>query len=29
MYEDAIADFDEETVARRQAGALKAVGLAE
>ena len=27
MYEDAIADFDEEAVARRQAGALEAVGL--
>ena len=27
MYEDAIADFDEEVVARRQAGALEAVGL--
>jgi predicted unusual protein kinase regulating ubiquinone biosynthesis (AarF/ABC1/UbiB family) len=27
MYEDAIADFDEDTVARRQAGALEAVGL--
>ena len=29
MYEDAIADFDEEAVARRQAAALEAVGLAE
>jgi hypothetical protein len=28
MYEDAIADFDEEVIARRQAGALEAVGLA-
>ena len=28
LYEDAIAGFDEETVARRQAGALEAVGLA-
>ena len=28
MYEDAIAGFDEEAVARRQAGALEAVGLA-
>jgi predicted unusual protein kinase regulating ubiquinone biosynthesis (AarF/ABC1/UbiB family) len=28
MYEDAIADFEEEAVARRQAGALEAVGLA-
>jgi predicted unusual protein kinase regulating ubiquinone biosynthesis (AarF/ABC1/UbiB family) len=27
MYEDAIAGFDEATVARRQAGALEAVGL--
>jgi predicted unusual protein kinase regulating ubiquinone biosynthesis (AarF/ABC1/UbiB family) len=27
MYEDAIVDFDEEVVARRQAGALEAVGL--
>jgi predicted unusual protein kinase regulating ubiquinone biosynthesis (AarF/ABC1/UbiB family) len=27
MYEDAIAGFDEEAVARRQAGALEAVGL--
>ena len=27
MYEDAIADFDEQVVARRQAGALEAVGL--
>ncbi|HEX9170466.1 MAG TPA: AarF/UbiB family protein [Roseiarcus sp.] len=27
MYEDAIADFDEGAVARRQAGALEAVGL--
>src|SRR5271156_6041075 len=27
IYEDAIADFDEEGVARRQAGALEAVGL--
>ena len=27
MYEDAIADFDEGVVARRQAGALEAVGL--
>ncbi len=27
MYEDAIADFDVETVARRQAEGLKAVGL--
>jgi predicted unusual protein kinase regulating ubiquinone biosynthesis (AarF/ABC1/UbiB family) len=27
IYEDAIAGFDEETVARRQAGALEAVGL--
>jgi predicted unusual protein kinase regulating ubiquinone biosynthesis (AarF/ABC1/UbiB family) len=27
MYEDAIADFDESEVARRQAGALAAVGL--
>ena len=29
MYEDAIAGFDEATVARRQAGALAAVGLKE
>jgi predicted unusual protein kinase regulating ubiquinone biosynthesis (AarF/ABC1/UbiB family) len=29
MYEDSIANFDEEAVARRQAGALEAVGLAE
>ena len=29
MYEDAIAGFDEATVARRQAGALEAVGLTE
>jgi predicted unusual protein kinase regulating ubiquinone biosynthesis (AarF/ABC1/UbiB family) len=28
LYEDAIADFDEDAVARRQAGALEAVGLA-
>jgi predicted unusual protein kinase regulating ubiquinone biosynthesis (AarF/ABC1/UbiB family) len=27
LYEDTIADFDEEAVARRQAGALEAVGL--
>ena len=27
MYEEAIAGFDEEAVARRQAGALEAVGL--
>ena len=27
LYEDAIVDFDEEAVARRQAGALEAVGL--
>ena len=27
MYEDAIADFDETAVAKRQAGALAAVGL--
>jgi hypothetical protein len=27
MYEDAIANFDETDVARRQAGALAAVGL--
>ena len=27
MYEDAIADFNETAVARRQAGALAAVGL--
>ena len=29
MYEDAIAGFDEAAVARRQAGALEAVGLAQ
>ena len=29
MYEDAIAGFDEDAVARRQAGALGAVGLAD
>jgi hypothetical protein len=28
MYEDAIAGFGEEEVARRQTGALEAVGLA-
>jgi hypothetical protein len=27
MYEEAIAGFEEEAVARRQAGALEAVGL--
>jgi hypothetical protein len=27
IYEDAIAGFDEAAVARRQAGALEAVGL--
>jgi hypothetical protein len=27
MYEDAIAGFDEDALARRQAGALEAVGL--
>ena len=29
MYEDAIDGFDEAAVARRQAGALEAVGLTE
>jgi hypothetical protein len=29
LYEDAIADLDVEAVARRQAGALEAVGLAK
>jgi hypothetical protein len=27
MYEDAIAGFDEDALARRQAGVLEAVGL--